>query len=221
MDRQCQLSDKPYESYLINCLGVLPDNNCEDASSTDYTSASWWRTEESGWKGGTSESAKQVGMFNRLSYKDGFALSDDALLPPERSITNDDCVDKDIHRDSQTNFVELNSWGDYYKLRNIPLESPVALLCTFPLTLYYAVQQYGKVPVTVANMLKRPMRIHVVGIEKELNFLDLFKEFGYLLPADFEVCLLLHHIFISYYISSHDKQFYFPIFLFYPCYRWK
>ncbi len=90
----------------------------------------------------------------------------------------------------QTNFAKLTSWNDYYNVRGIPLESPIALLCTFPLTLYYAVQEYGEVPVTIARMLKRPLRIHMVGVEKELNFLDLFKEFGYLLPNDLEVSLM-------------------------------
>jgi len=33
-------------------------------------------------------------------------------------------------------------------------------------------------------MLERPLRIHVVGIEKELNFVDLFREVGYLLPKE-------------------------------------
>ena len=45
----------------------------------------------------------------------------------------------------------------------------------------------GAVPVTVSRMLKRQLRIHVVGIEKEMNFLDLFKEIGYILPFDVKV----------------------------------
>jgi hypothetical protein len=36
-------------------------------------------------------------------------------------------------------------------------------------------------------MLSRPIRIHVVGIEKELNFLDMFKELAFLLPRDLPV----------------------------------
>ena len=43
------------------------------------------------------------------------------------------------------------------------------------------------VPVTVAKMLNRPLRLHVVGIEKELNMIDIFKEVGYLLPKDLKV----------------------------------
>jgi hypothetical protein len=83
--------------------------------------------------------------------------------------------------------LDLNSWEEYYKVRDIPLESPVALLLTFHLTIYYALLKYGAVPITVARMLSRPIRIHVVGIEKELNFLDMFKELAFLLPRDLPV----------------------------------
>uniref|UniRef100_A0A7S1URY6 Mitochondrial splicing suppressor 51-like C-terminal domain-containing protein n=1 Tax=Grammatophora oceanica TaxID=210454 RepID=A0A7S1URY6_9STRA len=39
-------------------------------------------------------------------------------------------------------------------------------------------------------MLERSLRIHVVGVEKELGFLDIFKEVGYLFPADVSVELV-------------------------------
>jgi hypothetical protein len=78
----------------------------------------------------------------------------------------------------------LTTWEDYYKLRSISLSSPVALLLTFPLTIYFAIEKFGEVPLTVARILKRPLRLHVVGIEKEMNFLDIFREIGYLLPED-------------------------------------
>jgi hypothetical protein len=55
------------------------------------------------------------------------------------------------------------------------------------MTIYHAIVEYGEVPVTVAQMLKRPLRIHVVGAEKEINFLDLFSEVGYLLPEHLKV----------------------------------
>ena len=64
----------------------------------------------------------------------------------------------------------------------------MCLLLTFPLTIYHAIEKYGEVPVTVAKMLDRPLRIHVVGAEKEINFLDMFKEIIFLLPEDIQVC---------------------------------
>ena len=83
--------------------------------------------------------------------------------------------------------LRLDSWEQYYQLRSISRDSTVALLCTFPLTVYYAIERYGEVPCTVARMLKRPLRVHIVGAEKETNFLDLFQEVGFLLPPDFQV----------------------------------
>lgn len=172
VSRQCQLSHHPYESFLEQKLDIC-----------DITK-SWWKTEKSGWKGGTSDSAKQIKLLQRLTYIDGFGL-DESLLPPERNIIANE--GDGFNRDPETNLIELNCWSDYYRLRGITLESPVALLCTFPLTLYYALQEFGKVPITVSRMLQRTMRIHIVGVEKELNFLDLFKEFGFLLPVDVNV----------------------------------
>ncbi len=185
--RACQLSDEPYETFLRDTLNVLPAT--DDKNELEGPVFNWWITETSGWKGGESDGAKQVQILQRLSYVDGFALNDTSFLPPERNTTEKDRTNANIPKDLETGFIKLTSWSEYYKLRGIQLDSPVALLCTFPLTLYYAVQEYGKVPVTIARLLKRALRIHMVGVEKELNFLDLFKEFSFLLPSDVEVCM--------------------------------
>lgn len=178
LTRENQISEEPYKKYLTNDIGVLQTAEGKN----------WWRTETSGWSGGQSESAKEIDVTNRLSYAQGFAM-DGHLLPPERPVSEDDVSRAGVQRDLQCNLLDLNSWEDYYKIRGIPLESPVALLLTFPLTMYYALLKYGAVPITVARMLGRQVRIHVVGIEKELNFLDMFKELGYLLPEDLSVSI--------------------------------
>ena len=178
LDRKNQISEDPYRNYLTNDLGVLKD----DEEST------WWTTEISGWCGGRSDSAKKVDAIKRLSYEKGFSL-DANLLPPEHPVTIEDSERANIGYDHQCSLLEINSWEEYYKLRRIPLESPAALLLTFPLTMYYALLKHGAVPITVAKMLRRQLRIHVVGVEKELNFLDLFKELGFLLPSDLNVSL--------------------------------
>jgi hypothetical protein len=180
--RNCQLSDEPYTEYLTNVLKVLPSNKNSAAGS------SFWDTEVDGWCGGQSSSAKLVDATIRRTYQNGFKL-DEELIPTECHITDDDLVRCSIEHD-ECNLPRLRSWDDYYLLRKIPLSSPVALLLTFPLTIYHAIQKYGAVPVTVSRMLKRQLRIHVVGIEKEMNFLDLFKEIGYILPFDVKVELV-------------------------------
>ena len=172
--RTCQVSDVPYRRYLTDELKVL-----------EVEGGSWWDTEVDGWAGGLSGSARAVDASVRRSYEEGFLL-DSSLIPPERRVSDEDCSVSGIDRDAR-GLPILNSWEDYYTLRGIPLTSPVALLCTFPLTIFYALQKYGEVPITVAKMLGRKLRIHAVGIEKEMNFLDLFKELAYLLPLDLEI----------------------------------
>lgn len=174
MERENQVSEEPYRRFLDKELNVL---NIENGS--------WWVTEVGGWSAGLSCSARGVDGSIRRTYQEGFAL-DSELVPPERHISEEECSRHNLTRD-ECDLLNLDTWEDYYKLRGIPLSSPVALLCTFPLTLYRAIQKYGKVPVTVARMLQRQLRVHVLGVEKEMNFLDLFKEVGYLLPEDLNV----------------------------------
>ena len=197
LTRENQISEEPYRRYLTNDIGVLQTAEGKN----------WWLTETSGWSGGQSESAKEIDVTNRLSYAQGFAM-DGHLLPPERSVSDDDVSRAGIKYDSQCNLLDLNSWEDYYKIRCIPLESPAALLLSFPLSIYYALLKHGAVPITVARMLRRQVRIHVVGIEKELNFLDMFKELGYLLPDDLSVSITCNFYSIATNLSNVAHSFY-------------
>jgi len=177
--RGCQISEAPYKSFLVDTLGVSLD---------DEHGGNWWTTEIGGWAGGESHTAKTVDPFVRLSFIEGFAPVTD--VPPERAVTPEDinnCGSFLPITKNACGLLLLTSWEQYYNLRGIPLSSPVALLLTFPLTLYTAIAMHGEVPVTVARMLKRPLRIHVVGVEKEMNFLDIFKELAFLLSDDLMV----------------------------------
>lgn len=198
LGRENQISDEPYRNFLSNTLGVIRENRRPN----------WWSTEVEGWSGGESESAKMIDLSCRVSYVDGFALEAE-LLPPEHPVTLDDILMAKLNHNPESNMVELNSWEDYYKLRRIPLTSPVSLLLTFPLTIYYALLKHGSVPITVANMLRRQLRIHLVGIEKELNFIDIFKELAYILPQDLHVELVFivrHDMLPSAYKSESDGK---------------
>lgn len=148
----------------------------------------------SGWSGGESESAKSIDVSIRKSYAEGFYPL--ASIPVERHVTVEDVVDAGLLARNECGLLRLSSWHDYYKLRKIPETSPSALLLTFPATLYHAIVEYGQVPCTVARtILKRPLRIHIVGTEKEVNFVDLFKEVSFLLPQDFtlELVFVVRH----------------------------
>jgi hypothetical protein len=191
--RSFQLSETPYETFIHS---LLLGNEVEDSAQLlSSSSSSWWCTEMDGWLGGQSTSASHVDFAVRMSYKQGFAPIVD--IPEECRIADNDvtrcCCSVDDHslpmiRKNSVGLLTLSSWQDYYALRNIPSSSPVCLLLTFPLTIYHAIEKYGEVPVTVARMLNRPLRIHVVGAEKEINFLDMFKEVMFLLPEDIKVC---------------------------------
>jgi hypothetical protein len=170
LTRENELSEEPYREFLEEHLGQSQNES------------SWWRTETDGWAGGQSASAKMVDPSTRRSYEEGFAPVID--IPPQERPSDHDTAGFPV---TKMGFLKISTWEDYYQLRHIPLSSPVALLLTFPLTLYHAIATFGHVPVTVARMLKRPLRLHLVGVEKELNFLDLFQELGYLLPLDLEV----------------------------------
>jgi hypothetical protein len=171
MTRDYQVSEEPYRRFLQERLGI------------SIKTSSWWRTETHGWAGGRSDSAQTVDPTIRHSYQQGFAPVD--AIPPQRRPTQEEL---ETQSTDSMGLVHLQSWSDYYQFRQIPLSSPVALLLTFPLTVYHGLTLHGQVPITVARMLRRPLRIHLVGVEKELNFLDLFQELGYLLPEDLEVC---------------------------------
>jgi hypothetical protein len=176
--RDFQLSEAPYETFLES-LGVTTKQSTEN---------SWWRTEMDGWSGGQSESAKQVDVSVRRSYREGFYPVVDGI-PPERHLVekqeNSDLLDR-----NGVGLLRIRSWSDYYRFRGLPDTSVAALLLTFPLTLYHALVEYGEVPCTVARMLQRPLRIHIVGAEKEIHFLDLFREVAFLLPNDISLELV-------------------------------
>ena len=102
-----------------------------------------------------------------------------------------DLFDRNQWKFNDVGLVIVSSWTEYYQLRQIPRTSPIALLMTYPLTLYYSIVTYGAVPCTIAYQIEhRALRIHIVGVEKELNFLDIYKELAFLLPPNFTIELV-------------------------------
>jgi len=181
VDRAFQLSDQPYEEYMFRRLGIAARTEPETPM------IGWWSTElGGGWAGGEGDGAKSVDVTFRRSFLEGFYPITD--FPPERTVTREDLEATGLTKRNEVNLPRLNDWDEYYRLRRIPSSSPVALLLTFPLTLYYSIVEYGEVPCTVAKMLKRPLRVHIVGAEKELGFLDLFKEVAFLLSEGIGSC---------------------------------
>lgn len=194
--RPLQLSDAPYEDFLLG-LGVHKHDS------------SWWRTEFSGWAGGQSDSAIGIDITIRRKYQTGFYPIVDGI-PPERPLSLSERSSWKQH--NELGFPRIRSWTEYFHLRGISQgESVAPLLLTYPLTLYYAIVEYAQVPCIVARMLRRPLRIHIVGIEKELNFLDLFQEVAFLLPQDMplDLCFIVRDDMLPPMVrSSVDKRRY-------------
>jgi hypothetical protein len=179
MRRDFQLSNAPYERFLEE-LGIVPGG------------VSFWNTEWAGWLGGTSDGARSIQKERRISYSDGFHPIVD--IPKEEYVADEE-VERWTTNSLSKNAVGLwclTSWSEYYQVRRTSAQnSPVALLLTYPMTLYFALTEYASVACMVAYRIeRRPLRIHIVGVEKELNFLDLFKEVSFWLPRDFRLELV-------------------------------
>ena len=68
-------------------------------------------------------------------------------------------------------------WQTYYRSRGLPVDSPLAALLTFPLTVFHVLDRLG-----LAGS-SRKVSVHVLGPEKELFLLPLFRELAVLMPA--------------------------------------
>ena len=76
---------------------------------------------------------------------------------------------------------EVSSWAEYYAARELSPDTPLPLLLTFPLTLYHLLMDH---PARAAKATTgdEPLRVHVLGPEKEAFLLPLFGELSALLP---------------------------------------
>ncbi|XP_062111786.1 uncharacterized protein LOC133823180 isoform X5 [Humulus lupulus] len=72
------------------------------------------------------------------------------------------------------------TWKEYYEWRYIPLDSPVALLLHWPLTIYHATQTGLGSRISETN---QKLHIHYLGPEKELLQLAVFAELHALFPG--------------------------------------
>jgi hypothetical protein len=68
-------------------------------------------------------------------------------------------------------------WASYYASRGLSPASPLAVLLSFPLTVYHALTKLG------LRDSARPLSVHYLGPEKELWLLPLFKELAVLMPS--------------------------------------
>lgn len=79
---------------------------------------------------------------------------------------------------------QLSCWKEYYEWRSISLDSPVALLLHWPLTIYHALQLNDSR--IRSRDVSKHINIHYLGPDKELIQLAVFGELLALLP-DYDV----------------------------------
>ncbi|XP_042329872.1 zinc finger MYND domain-containing protein 15, partial [Sceloporus undulatus] len=75
------------------------------------------------------------------------------------------------------------SWKEYYQWRGLPLGAPLAVILSYPLTMYYIITQLAPQHFPELNILnKQSLKIHVVETGKEFGVLMAFWELSVLLP---------------------------------------
>ncbi|KAI8050608.1 hypothetical protein BDF22DRAFT_657193 [Syncephalis plumigaleata] len=72
----------------------------------------------------------------------------------------------------------IKDWSAYYNFRQLPGESPIAVVLSLPLTLYHVITEL--LPEKVQK--RKELRIYLLGAEKELDQLPVLAELAYLLP---------------------------------------
>ncbi|XP_006863384.1 PREDICTED: zinc finger MYND domain-containing protein 15 [Chrysochloris asiatica] len=77
----------------------------------------------------------------------------------------------------------FGTWQDYYKWRGLSLDSPMAVLLTYPLTIYYVITHLVPQSFPELNIQnKQSLKIHVVEAGKEFDLVMVFWELLILLP---------------------------------------
>jgi hypothetical protein len=64
------------------------------------------------------------------------------------------------------------NWLSYYEWRGLPIESPAVLLLHWPLTVYRLLHILGLAPASPPEK-RRKLLVHMLGVEKEVDFLPM------------------------------------------------
>ncbi|XP_063043208.1 zinc finger MYND domain-containing protein 15-like isoform X2 [Engraulis encrasicolus] len=86
----------------------------------------------------------------------------------------------------------LVSWQKYFSWRGLSLASPVAVLLSSPLSIYYIITSLVPQDFPELNILKKQsLKIHIIESYREFNSLLMFWELAVLLPQmSFELCFI-------------------------------
>lgn len=148
---------------------------------------------------GYSEGAHSSATTLGTATEDEYALPCGTLPPPMSPSSSPSLP---LPSPAPPSSAPPRSWPEYYSWRGLDSLSPLALLLTFPLTVYWAIRlarlEAGPKPsassvssASAASTVSppavraglRPLHVHLLGPEKELHLLPLFGELAYLLPS--------------------------------------
>ncbi|KAK3709050.1 hypothetical protein RRG08_055211 [Elysia crispata] len=94
--------------------------------------------------------------------------------------------------------LPLEHWLDYYRYRGFELDSPIAGILHYPLTLYWIVtNRLGKLYPALFDRVKQSgkIQVHIIGAEIEADMFQAFVECGHLLsPIKLEMHLFGNEI---------------------------
>ncbi|KAL4228307.1 Zinc finger MYND domain-containing protein 15 [Mactra antiquata] len=194
--KECQVKDWRYHGQMSHCshklwctrmamymsnidkLKDLPFTFTNETTLSTFTETRYIEFLKShgiynqgGWR--TEITQQQSVTFGELTdYND----DDDIIVLPVESCILDDPI---------ISVTDLQySWMSYYNCRGFRMDSPIAILMQWPLTLFYIIKHClpNDYPNWSENFDGKNLLVDIVGVEKEVDILPVFKELGYLLP---------------------------------------
>lgn len=78
----------------------------------------------------------------------------------------------------------LETWTDYYMMRGLSFDSPVAILLHWPLTLYHCLNLVAGKSFKNDMLTQKVLRVHYLGPNQELDQLEVFAELSAILPFE-------------------------------------
>ncbi|GAB1606198.1 zinc finger MYND domain-containing protein 15-like isoform X1, partial [Argonauta hians] len=80
--------------------------------------------------------------------------------------------------------TDIANWFSYYRWRSFSLDSPIAVLMTYPMSLYFVITSCLRLHYPRFGVeLPKKLLIHVVGAEREADMFPYFQELTCLLPS--------------------------------------
>ncbi|WAR00891.1 ZMY15-like protein [Mya arenaria] len=157
-------------------MAKLPFTFMNETSDPDFNVEQFLRAQgvyqQGAWK------VEEMGvMQQQTSERQESQPDEDCIVLPVESVT--------LENPPSPSPGKLTDWAGYYRLRGFSLDSPVAAILHWPLTLYYVITHSlpTHYPLWKESLLDNYLYIDVIGVSLETELIPLFKEVSYLLPT--------------------------------------